>query len=65
MRGNRIVIPKSRQKRVLKLAHATHVVIVRTKQNHRQKNFWIGMDLDIEHKFYTQLRGVYVLLLGH
>ena len=48
LRGNRIVVPASLKKRVLKLAHEVHVGIVRTKQLLRAKYFWIGMNRDIE-----------------
>ena len=48
LRRNRIVVPTSLQKRVLKLAHENHVGIVRTKKLLRSKYFWIGMDRDIE-----------------
>ena len=39
LRGSRIVVPTSLQKRVLKLAHESHVGIVRTKQLLRSKYF--------------------------
>ena len=48
LRGSRIVVPASLQKRVLKLAHESHVGIVRTKQLLRSKYFWVGMDKAIE-----------------
>ena len=48
LRGNRIVVPASLKKRVLKLAHEVYVGIVRTKRLLRTKYFWIGMDRDIE-----------------
>lgn len=48
LRGDRIVVPEVLVKRVLKLAHISHVGMVKTKQNLRQKYFWIGMDKDIE-----------------
>ena len=48
LRGNRIVVPTSLKKRILKLAHESHVGIVRTKQLLRSNFFWIYMDMDIE-----------------
>ena len=48
LRGSHIVVPNSVQKRVLMLAHESHVGIVRTKQLLRLKYFWVGMDKAIE-----------------
>ena len=48
LRGNRIVVPLSLQNDILKLAHETHMGIVKTKQLLRQKFYWVGMDKDIE-----------------
>ena len=48
LRGDRIVVPASLQRRILKLAHETHVGIVRTKQLLRSRYFWVGMDKAIE-----------------
>ena len=36
------------QRSVLKLAHETHLGIVKTKQILRPKFYWVGMDKDIE-----------------
>ena len=44
LRGDRIVVPMSLQRRILKLVHETHVGIVRTKQLLRSRYFWVGMD---------------------
>ena len=48
LRGNRIVVPQSLQKQILKLAHETHQGIVKTKQFLRARFFWPGMDQDVE-----------------
>ena len=48
LRGDRIVVPTSLQRRFLKLEHETHVGIVRTKQLLRSMYFWVGMDKAIE-----------------
>ena len=48
LRGNRIVIPSTPQERILKLAHETHLEIVKIKQLLRPKFYWLGMDKDIE-----------------
>jgi hypothetical protein len=48
LRGNRIVVSTSLKKRILKLAHESHVGIVRTKKLLRSNFFWICMDMDIE-----------------
>ena len=44
LRGNRIVVPSSLQKKILKLSHETHQGIVKTKQFLRSRFFWPGMD---------------------
>ena len=44
LRGNRIVVPQSLQKQILKLGHETHQGIVKTKQFLRTCFFWSGMD---------------------
>lgn len=44
LRGNQIVVPLSLQKKILKLLHDTHQGIVTTKQFHRSRFFWQGMD---------------------
>lgn len=49
LRGERIVIPKALQQRVLSLAHETHQGIVRTKQMLRLKFYWPNMDDAVEH----------------
>ena len=48
LRGNRIVMPKQLQSKILKIAHESHMGIVRTKQMLRSKYFWCGMDKQIE-----------------
>ncbi|XP_022808881.1 uncharacterized protein K02A2.6-like [Stylophora pistillata] len=48
LRGNRIVVPQSVRKQILKLAHETHQDIVKTKQFLRARSFWPGMDQDVE-----------------
>ena len=44
LRGNRIVVPQTLQKQILKLAHETHQGIVKTKQFLTMRFFWPGMD---------------------
>ena len=46
--GNRIVVPQSLRKPILKLAHETHQGIVKTKQFLRARFFWPGMDQAVE-----------------
>ena len=46
--GNRVVVPKTSQKEVLKLLHQSHQGIERTKRRARQMLFWPGMNNDIE-----------------
>ena len=48
LRGDRIVVPQSLRKQILKLAHETHQGIVKTKQFLRARFFWPGMDQDVE-----------------
>ena len=48
LRGSRIVVPNSLQKRILMLAHESRVVTVWTKQLLRSKYFSVGMDKAIE-----------------
>ena len=48
LRGNRIVVPQSLRKQILKLAHETHQGIVKTKQFLRARFFWPGVDQDVE-----------------
>ena len=48
LRGDRIVVPQSLRKQILKLAHETHQGIVKTKQFLRACFFWPGMDQDVE-----------------
>ena len=48
LRGNRIVVPQSLRKQILKLAHKTHQRIVKTKQFLRARFFWPGMDQAVE-----------------
>ena len=48
MRGNRIVVPRLLQKRVLQLAHEGHLGVVRMKQRCREFAWWPGIDRQIE-----------------
>lgn len=48
MRGEKIVVPQSLQKRVLSLAHIGHPGIERSKQRLRSKVWWPSMDKDVE-----------------
>ena len=48
LRGDRIVVPESLRKRILKLSHESHVSVVRTKQFLRSQYFRIGMDNDVK-----------------
>ena len=41
-------MPKQLQSKILKIAHESHMGIVRTKQMLRSKYFWCGMDKQIE-----------------
>ena len=48
MRGSRIVIPESLQKRTIMLAHEGHQGMVRTKARLREKVWWPRMDKQVE-----------------
>ncbi|XP_055585225.1 uncharacterized protein K02A2.6-like [Uranotaenia lowii] len=48
MRGDRMIIPQSLQKRVLTLAHIGHPGIERSKQRLRSKVWWPSMDKDVK-----------------
>ena len=48
MRGSRIVIPESLQKRTILLAHEGHQGMVRTKARLREKVWWPRMDKQVE-----------------
>lgn len=48
LRGNRILVPPSLRKKVLKLSHETHQGIVKTKQFLRSRFYWPGMDESVE-----------------
>ena len=51
LRENRIVVPQSLRKEILKLAHETHQGVVKTKQSLRTRFFFSdGMDDAIETK---------------
>ena len=51
LRKNRIVVPQSLRKKILKLAHETHQGVVKTKQSLRTRFFFSdGMDDAIETK---------------
>ena len=53
LKGNKILIPKSLQPRVLDLAHESHQGIVRTKQLLRAKVWWPSIDEDVLNKIKT------------
>lgn len=48
MRGSRIVIPESLQKRTIMLAHEGHQGMIRTKARLREKVWWPRMDKQVE-----------------
>ena len=48
MRGSRIVIPESLQKRTIMLAHEGHQDMVRTKARLQEKVWWPQMDKQVE-----------------
>ncbi|XP_055615386.1 uncharacterized protein K02A2.6-like [Toxorhynchites rutilus septentrionalis] len=48
LRGERLIVPNSLQKRVLRLAHIGHPGIERSKQRLRSKVWWPTMDRDVE-----------------
>ncbi|GFR72332.1 transposon Tf2-1 polyprotein [Elysia marginata] len=48
LRQNRIVIPTSLQMQIIKLAHASHQVIVKTKQLIGEKVWFPGIDQQVE-----------------
>lgn len=48
LRAHRIVLPKSKTKQAMQIAHETHQGVVRTKQFLRSKFYWPNMDIDIE-----------------
>ena len=48
MRGDRIVVPKSLQKRVLQFAHECYLGVVRMKQRCREFAWWPGINRQIE-----------------
>ncbi|XP_055527961.1 uncharacterized protein K02A2.6-like [Wyeomyia smithii] len=48
LRGERIVIPKALQNRILELSHEGHPGIVVMKRRLRQKVWWPGMDKEVE-----------------
>ncbi|XP_055542777.1 uncharacterized protein K02A2.6-like [Wyeomyia smithii] len=48
MRADRIVVPVSLRKRILKLAHIGHPGIERTKQRIRSKVWWPNVDKEVE-----------------
>lgn len=48
IRGARIIIPQNLQKQILKLAHETHMGIMKTKALLRTKVWWPKIDKDIE-----------------
>uniref|UniRef100_W5N945 Gypsy retrotransposon integrase-like protein 1 n=1 Tax=Lepisosteus oculatus TaxID=7918 RepID=W5N945_LEPOC len=48
LRGQRIVLPKTKIRQALKIAHETHQGVVHTKQYRRSKFYWPNMDSDVE-----------------
>lgn len=48
LRGSRIVVPKTLQDKVVRLAHEGHQGIVKTKYRLHSKVWWPGMDKGIE-----------------
>ena len=48
LKGERLIIPKILQNRILSLVHETHMGIVKTKSLLREKCWWPGMDSDVE-----------------
>ena len=48
MRGERIVLPQALRDRAVRLAHATHMGLTKTKQYLRAKLWWPGLDADVE-----------------
>ncbi|MCG8113721.1 MAG: RNase H-like domain-containing protein, partial [Candidatus Thiodiazotropha taylori] len=53
LKSNKIIIPKSLQRRVLELAHESHQGIVKTKQLLREKVWWPNIDNDVMNKVKT------------
>lgn len=53
MRGSRILIPQSLQKRTIMLAHEGHQGMVRTKARLREKVWWPRMDKQVEQAIRT------------
>ncbi|XP_054280986.1 uncharacterized protein K02A2.6-like [Macrosteles quadrilineatus] len=47
-RGNRVIIPKKLQPKILQELHSTHVGIVRMKSLARNYGYWKNIDTDIE-----------------
>lgn len=48
LRGNRVVIPKKLQCKILKELHSTHIGMVKMKAIARNHCYWKGIDSDIE-----------------
>ena len=48
LRGNRILVPPSLRKKVLKLSHEAHQGMLKTKQFLRSRFYWPGMDEVVE-----------------
>ena len=53
VRDSQIVIPKSLQMRIIKLAHESHQGITKTKSLLREKVWWPGINNDIENEIKT------------
>ncbi|KAL1396623.1 hypothetical protein pipiens_020165, partial [Culex pipiens pipiens] len=46
--SEKVIVPKSCQKRVLELMHGCHLGVIRMKQEARRYVYWPGLDKDIE-----------------
>ena len=53
LKGDRIIIPSALQERTLKLAHESHLGIVKTKAMLRGKVWWPGIDEAVENLIIT------------
>lgn len=48
LKGNRITVPPSLKRHMIKLVHESHLGMVKSKQRAREVLFWPGMSADIE-----------------